>query len=343
MKFNVTAELALLLKTLQNQGNISAKDLAAHISKSPSYISKLENGDVKSIHKDTLTQILLYLTNGSDFFADTLPVIVRTLQSFMPPERLAEQIWLLQYDIVERPVQISHKLIHDIKEKMISFHISSEDIANAINAESEPRTSFSSPVDEIVGYQYNDTSILRVKITITPAEIDEILSGRKNSTNYMTIFSIFFQLSKYEKHQNFIHMEPESAKIVLRDTRIYLEYYDIHSLTGYGHLISSEEFLNRQEALLNSFDSVNGAILDDIITSFHAASKHDALKTTQLLDNLRHNLQWDLAFTMKILGISYSSLSDMSYCYKKQLLDDIAELIQQYADIPDCEKKIETY
>lgn len=343
MKFKVTPELALLLKTLQNQGNSSARDLAAHVSKSPSYISKLENGDVKMIQKDALTQILLYLTESTNFYEEALPKILRTLQSFMDPKQMADQIWLLQYDVMERPVKLPEKLREDIRSKMQKLQLPAELLAEAVNTESEPQAMFLEAADEVVGYHYKDTSVIRMKQSLSVEELNAILSGEKEITNYAIIFSIAFQLTKYEKYRDIAHVEPEQAKVVLRDTRIYLEYYEIHSLTGYGHMISSEEFLGKQEALINSFDSVNAEIIDGIITSFHASSRHDVLKTTQLLDNLRQNLQWDLAFTMKILGIPFSSLEDMSYSNKKKLLDEIAELVQQYADLPDSEKKIENY
>ncbi len=343
MKFKVTAELAMLLKILQNQGDISAKELAAQIGKSPSYVSKLENGDVKMIRREDLTQILKYLTKGNDFFEETLPAAVRCLQSFMEPERLSEQIWLLQYDIVDRPVKVDPELVEDISARIEKSGLSIEDLVAASNAESETPPDFSNASDEIIGYRYRDTDMIRMRITMTVPEIYTILEGKKEFTNFLTIFTIVFQVSKYERYKSTSHVPPDQARIILRDTRMYLDYYNVHSLTGYGRMISSEEFLNRQEALLDSFDSVHSEILDEIITGFHAALKHDVMKATQALDHLRQSFGWDLAFMMKLLEIPYNTLGNMSYYYKKQLLDEIMELVQHYADMPDMEKKMENY
>ena len=51
MKFYITSELALLIKTLRTQNKIPSKELADRIGKSNSYISKLESGDVKNIRE----------------------------------------------------------------------------------------------------------------------------------------------------------------------------------------------------------------------------------------------------------------------------------------------------
>ena len=45
----VTPELAETLRSIRLKNKIQAKNLAAHIKKSPAFISKLENGNIQTI------------------------------------------------------------------------------------------------------------------------------------------------------------------------------------------------------------------------------------------------------------------------------------------------------
>ena len=98
MKFTVTPELATLIRTIRTQRGISSKELAEGIGRSPSYVTKLEKGDVRTIRKEELTSVLSYIAEGEDFFEDKMPQILRTFSSIASPEEMIRQGWLIQYD-----------------------------------------------------------------------------------------------------------------------------------------------------------------------------------------------------------------------------------------------------
>ena len=54
-------------------------------------------------------------------------------------------------------------------------------------------------------------------------------------------------------------------------------------------------------------------------------------------------MHWDLGFMLKLISFNFSSLDDLSTTLKKELLNDIEELIKKYNSMPSAQKKIETY
>ena len=61
------------------------------------------------------------------------------------------------------------------------------------------------------------------------------------------------------------------------------------------------------------------------------------------MDTLHYNLDWDPAFTLKILDLDFYKLGNMSFHLKKELLTEITALLDKYKNIPDLEKQLEQY
>ena len=99
MKFNITPELSLLIRTLRMQNDIPSKVLAERIGRSPSYLTKVEKGDVRMIRDDVLRDILSNSCEGESFYPDKFQSILKVLSQIASPERIFEQKWLLQMDM----------------------------------------------------------------------------------------------------------------------------------------------------------------------------------------------------------------------------------------------------
>ena len=54
-------------------------------------------------------------------------------------------------------------------------------------------------------------------------------------------------------------------------------------------------------------------------------------------------MHWDLWFMLKLISFNFSSMDDLSTTLKKELLNEIEELIQKYNSLPTAQKKVETY
>lgn len=344
MKFTVTGELAVLIRTIRTQKGISAKELATFIEKSPSYVSKLESGDVKNIQKRDLTRILSFLTGGEDFYEDVLPAAVRVLMSFMPGERMPEQVWLLQYDTADRPVLVSEEMASDLKERLGELGIEAERLAAIMNENYDSELSSAFPANEIIPFEQQGSTRILVRMEIAPKDISRILSGVDRHTTYLVIYCISHMLIRLEKFGSvFCKLPPENAVEILRDTSAYLEKYQVHSLIGFGRILSSKDYVSRQVHMVNTFDSVSSELMNSITDFFQEALKFDMLGTTQAMDIFSKSLSWDPAFVLKLIQLPFYKMEGLSYHQKKKLIHEIAELLEKYDQMSDFEKKLEIY
>ena len=344
MKFTVTGELAVLIRTIRTQKGISAKELAVFIEKSPSYVSKLESGDVRNIRKRDLTRIFSFLTGGEDFYEDVLPAVVRVLMSFMPGERLPEQVWLLQYDTADRPVLVSEEMAEDLKERLEELGMEPEGLAAIMNENFDSELSDAFPANEIIPFEQHGSTRILVRLKMEPRDISRILSGADRNTTYLVIYGISHMLICLEKFGSVSYkLPPENAVEILRDTSAYLEKYQVHSLIGFGRMLSSKDFISRQVNMVNTFDSVSTELMNGITEFFQEALKFDTLGTTRAMDAFFKSLSWDPAFVLKLIQLPFYKMEGLSYHQKKNLIREITELLEKYDQMSDFEKKLEIY
>ena len=344
MKFSVTPELAILLKTVRTQNGISAKDLAAAIHKSPSYISKLESGDVKHIKEEILTDIFSFITEGDDFYEECLPAVVKTLNSFIAPEKVLDQLWLLQYDIVERPVPVPPEMMKDLSERIEGLGMTSREVADFLNLNVDSEMSGEFPGNTIISLPYEEGNRLLVRLQQPPEDIEALLSGEKRMSNHLVLNGLVFTVMRLlEYGRTPVKMPPDIAVKVLSATSTFMGQYNVHSLTGYSHMLSSEEFTKRQEVMAWPFSSEDNSTLNEALEFFREAMDHDALNTKKALDAFLDALSWDPAFMMKVMSLPFQDLEGLSFQNKKKLLEELSAVVEKYNSMSDFEKRLETY
>ena len=79
-KVYVTQELAETIKSIRLQNKILSKDLANIIDKSPSYVTKLEKGEIQTIDIDELNKIFNYIIGDDTSFDETIQKIYSVLK-----------------------------------------------------------------------------------------------------------------------------------------------------------------------------------------------------------------------------------------------------------------------
>lgn len=340
MKFSVTPELALLLKTLRAQNDVSAKDVAERLGKSPSYVSKLENGEVKSVQKDVLAHALSVVAGGGDFFEDVLPVAVRTLTSFMERGRLLNQVWLLQFDVVERAVSVPAGMAADIESHLAAAGVTVAELVRMVNSNEDSELGAAFPANEFVSVDYEGSPRLTVRVELDEDRVKRALKSEAPVLSYLDVMDIafvMFRLANYPDAEG--KLPPDAAVTVLRCTDSFMDQWGLRSLTGFSHFVSSDEFVAHQEPLARS----NPRIVQRIAELLDEASQHDSIVVTNQLNAFYETMQWDPAFALKLLSIPFSDLGDVSFRTKRRLLADIHDLVDEYDQLPDFEKKLEEY
>ncbi len=346
MKFNVTPELAVLIKTIRTQNRISSKDLAEHINKSYSYVSKLESGDVKSILKEDLTNILTFITGGGDFFSDVLPSVVRSFHSFLDPLCLVDQLWLIQYDVIERPMCIPEEMVDDMARMMDEHTITIKMLTDMINGNVDAELNESFPENVYFAMNSHGSTRLLIRAQVKSHEIERIFSKRNlNSFYYVIQYMVYgvLRLVHFPEYQT--KLPAEKAAAVLKASSAYMERFQIDTLINLSHLFASDIYIGSliQPNVVSSLNATDEFTLNAMVELFRESIQHDPVGAIQALETFQHNLTWDMGFMYKLISIPFFNQGNLSYMHKKRLIAEIIELIERYDKMSDFEKRMEIY
>lgn len=343
MKFAVTPELALLIKTLRNQNAVASKDLANSIGRSASYMSKLESGGVKKIADEDLRKILTAVTRRSDFFDEVLPSAVRTFRAAFPDEKLYDQIWLLTYDVLERTVVVPERMADELSDMAGQCDLDPTGIAEGINENRDSDAPAGRQVNSFYLSDKDGEKRLMLRVHITTREVERVLEGGAE-TGYHTVYTVTWFLVRSLKFGGVKTKLPQERAVeVLRDTAVIMEKYGMETLTQFDRMLFSPGFMEKQTHKMSALDSVSARLMEEIVAALGDVSKYDAISVADTLEAFLKNLKWDPSFTMKVAQMPFSELGDLGYTQKKELIDKIDKLIEDYNKMPEVVKKMEIY
>ena len=342
MKLLITPQLSTLIKTLRVQNGVSAKDLAAHIHMSPSYVSKLEGGSVRYIEKELLTSILCFVTCSEDFYGVVLPAATNLLMSMIDKVHLVDEIWLLQYDVIDRQVEVSVNMAAELKQIMEKNGITKEAILTYANSNIDSELNSDFPANEYVSLDYEGTRRLLIRVYLTEEAYDLVLNPSSNiaTAPYSVVHQVVYAITRLTISSDIkVKLPANHASEALYQTSIFMDKWNIHSLVGMSHFLSSDEFIQHQLPLANRKTDA----LSCLVEQLQRASEYDSLAVSTQLSALSRTMEWDAAFALRLIGINFAALGDMSHTNKVKLLNDIEALIQKYDQMSDYEKNLEAY
>lgn len=333
------------------QNGIASKDVAAALHRSPTYISKLERGDIKTIDADELTTILQYVIRGDDKKELTLPEKLEILVSNLAPrygvKEIERELWLENYDwiICEHPVP--PELPATIAAEMKAKHISVEALSLVINSNAElPQELCDNgaiPFNQWKNYFVDGTLKNHIiKLSISLIDITDFLEGKRSTSNYLLVFVIV-------RFLRWLVDYPEEKCISdIRGRELY--EYTVHFLDRYNFSSNSDKRrLKRnvdKEVLLEKLRNGNVEltnVISKMPTLPETMPQEDIESFFMAINRLFINLDWDQAFMRKLISLPFSELEGLSYSNKRQLLSKIEDLIQSYKDLPIEQKRWETY
>lgn len=344
-RYEVTPGLAETLRSIRLQNKIQANKLAAHIGKSPAYISKLENGSIQTITPDELSKILSFIS-GEEHSTELAEQIYASLKLKYSAKDIEEQLWFINYDTVECRIPLPVSLIEDLVQKIETLGISQQYLCSRINA--NEALSAEEIADENIPYNQwyqgkkGETS-QSIKMKISEAQLSDLLSNKFDLAPYIFVFCIAFYLLKIEKFGDSIFISDEENVALMRETTKYLNSHKFYSISEKNLVLANKQTSEDVHDLLSSFDTENMEYISDILSGFGFATDHNIKHTNEQLKAFSENMHWDLGFMLRIIGLNYKSLEKTSVSNKRQLLSEIEELIRKYATLPDAKNLIEEY
>ncbi len=344
----VTPELSDTLRSLRTQSKIQSQSLATHIGKSPAYITKLENNNIKSIDLDVLYDILGYLSSDASPI-DLAEQIYKTLKIKYSAKEIEDQLWFVNFEEVKCLLPVPESLIDEINALIEELHISRQYLLNRINANEalseEEKNNPSFPDNQWVRTETKDNGDFHnsVKINLTIEYLDSLLDKKRDISQYLYMRAIVFYLLKKKQFGDATDIDVNQYKTLLHDTVTILNSHKYYSISEKNRIISETRSSKEIRNLMNAFDIKNQNIISDILSGFQVASEQNIKLVNEQLEMLAKNMHWDLGFVLRLISIDYSKLDQISFSLKKELLFNIEELVEKYKNVPKDIKRIENY
>lgn len=342
VKFQVTQELSTLIKMLRTQNHVTAKSLSLYIGKSISYISKLESWQIKSIPEPELTKILSYIIPGDDFFDDKFPVIIQMLASFIDPNEMTHQVWLVHYEAFLRLISVPEQLIENISNRLNKLHTTPRDFIERINESADFLYLKSLPENEVIESIYHDKKSLFIHFVLDVQKWEDLLSQGTGTVCQSDLFRVIFQLYREELFPDKA-MNDSIETVILDHTVSFLQSYKLTPLVYSCFLPTPQELHESIFDMKKLYASDTASQISQQLLDLQEAVQNSELGSVTAMDTLHYNLDWDPAFTLKILDLDFYKLGNMSFHLKKELLTEITALLDKYKNIPDLEKQLEQY
>lgn len=347
-RFEVTKELSDALKTLRIENNIPSKEVAAHLNKSASFISKLEKGELKTVEVDELLEVLRYITNNQYEQDEAITELFRTLSVKYKASEIKEMLFASNFDEVYRAIPIPETLVRDVNERMSSLGMSVDYLVYRINS----NESIPVGTENLEHYPTNLFAIYKlpngkkgqfIKLQVDKSVIESILARKTTSTNHITLRAIVFYLIKAELYGEKTELDSSELQIVTEKARVYLEQYQIYSLHRKAEIM--QELTNKKELemKLSKHDIENIMVSENIYSLIDLYSQFDIETANKELSSLVENMKWDAPLIMRIAGLDFRKLGDCSYRIKKQMLDEIEAVLEKYCKMPMSVKTMEQY
>lgn len=344
-KISVTEQLANTLKLIRQENRVAAKELATHISKSQSYISKLENGIIKFITREELDRIISFITSDREDFSDKINELLSSAVYRYTKTELEEQVWFANYSMVFCKIPIPEELIEDIRIKMAENNISTEYLCERINAnEFIPESEKSSKVHpQNEWFARNDNQRLAILMDLSIEKVDSILSYKEKSTRYIYLQAIATYILKIINFGTQVQLSDECNEKLTQQSKEYLSSYNFYSLSERNKRIINALQDNEKSMLLCKQDQTNLSLVGQIYSIIQRISEVDVQKANQLLSSFLANLEWDEGFILHLASLDFNKLGKVTFAFKQELLNNIKLLLEDAFINPNSKNKIERY
>jgi transcriptional regulator with XRE-family HTH domain len=345
-KVNFTKELAEKIKELRITNKVKAIDLAEHIKKSPAYITKLENGDIKTLDYDELLTIFNFISKNEG----DMGKIIDKLSLEVDSKELEEQTWFMNFDTVERKIPIPSSLVDYINKKIsdsgftISYVVDyvnkNEDLIDIISEYNIDINKFKSNLWHTEYVEGKAVSFIIMKLSLN--QIMSILEKKQDISNYVTIQSILYNLLRLEHGLDNPLSEEENINIK-KEVITILNSYKFYSSTEKSRVLETAATKQEFDSLLSEFDITNQKLINEFLGYISFLSDFNIKYTNEKMILFNRNFKWDASYILTLASLPFYELENISKSLKSSLLDDVRELIEKYKNKPEAEKTIEVY
>lgn len=345
-KIRLTIEISEAIRELRLQNKIASKEIAVALGRSASYVSKIENGLIKTISEDEFDLILQIVFPDTKSAQERLDKLVEFQINKYGIDSSEDKAWFYNMDTVYRLIPIPSGLISEIKDILVETKMSIEQLVARINANEDisdlERNNPSLPFNEWIESSDNDAKLI-IRMRLSVDQVEDILNGSIKVCNFVTMQAIVHYLFKAKMFAGKIELDHKDLK-TLQNT--WLEFLDKHKFYTLSHkekLLSQTRSQNEVKNILNEFDFENQEAINSMLKFIKMSSDMDVYTTNKSLKQFTRNMAWDYNFMLRLIGFDYAAIGECSFSNKLQMLREIREIVGKYKDMPEAQKKLDTY
>lgn len=344
-KIVITDQLAATLKLIRQKNSIPAKELASHIKKSQSYISKFEKGQIKTIDKNILDRIIGFIIRDKDDFAEKIDEILSSAIYRFTNDELDEQIWFMNYSTVFCKIPLPEELVLDINQQMKFNNIPVENLCKRINANEFIPQSFnaSKTLPRNEWFIRQDNKRLAILMDIPLDKLNDILSNSTKSTRYVYLQAIVQYLFKIISFGNVVEIPDDEERKIEQKTADYLNSFNFYSLAERQKRMSEAQKSSDNLNSLCSQDQTYLSLIRKICDLIQVYSGADVYTVNAMLTTFITNLQWDAGFMLYLMSLDFHDLNDATFAYKKEFMDSIKSQVNDAIQDPKKSTQMEHY
>ncbi len=351
-KIKLSESIGLQLKEFRTKYKVKGKDIAELLGKSPAYISKLEKGQIQQIEKGELVKITNYITQSDDGYY----LFCEKIAEKADAKELDHDIWLLNFDLVDRKLPISSELVEEIRRRMKELEISPEELATYINQNEDLSLEFllehkidPNLVEKNVWVPYQEADSIEhphslIFLEVESKKIEAFINGKVKKCEYIFPYAIVYHLLKWEhKKQGEILDDAlsNSCKAEAEEILLKHKFYSLSVQARCSEQSSSEEEYIK---ILNDFDINNMEYISAILEEISFLSKYDVSYTNEKLKSIVENMEnCDSSFVLAYMSLSLVGIKDLQTSIKRKFLQDVVELIKEYSNMAETGENIERY
>lgn len=343
-KIIIDKELADTLKSMRIERKMQAKTLADKWGKKPPYISKLENGLIKSIEVEDLIKCLQIIV-GTDNHDEFIEELLKTVSFKFTKKEIDEMLWIDNFDTVYRRIPIPEGLVTDIVTRMQSHGISVSHLVDQINSNEFISESMREDTKLPYNEWFNSSDRPCIKMKLTYSDVERILNRKSRKANYVTLLAICLYLTRLIEYpqESTYSISFDVYYQMKQQVTSYLESHRIYTLSRKVELIKQAENEEEIHERLSLHDQENIEIIQDAHQALIFYSNYDVATANETIKQFAQNMHWDSPFIMQIAGMPFSELDQCSYHIKRTIIEQIRKILEDTMKIPADERRMERY
>lgn len=311
----LTPDIGMALKNFRIENKVTAKSITEKFEKAPSYVSKLENGDIKKIDGELLIQICNFIS-GSD---DGLLLFLNRLSQSYRDFDTESKIIVMNIDDLLLDHPVTTNFVTEISNYLTSKGLTVNQLVDGINANEDisKMEGFNSFPENIWYSPTHDIDNVVIKLNIPLSYIEDLLNEKITTIHSVIAEAILYSLYKLGK---------EEKAHFMAYSKLHL-----HHLLSTRRISRGDEGGNEKRYKLADLEPDTADAFNNVASKLKLVTavtkEYGAKRIKQISDNINE----DLSFSFAYMSIDIVELEKKDKKIKQQFLDEVRALAEKYS------------